>query len=115
MGLQKHDVMVDCDHCEFASSNVSGSFEITVPLEDLTTGTRSTAVLSCEVSANAHEIRFQGWKDKPDSSRMASDDLADRISSALDFVAQRRICGNAKICPSEVVAAVQRRTSGQKT
>ncbi len=111
MSLQKNEIMVDCKRCKFASSNDAGSFVVTVPLQDLKTGGCQTAILRCAVSADHHDIEFQGWEDELNSSASFSADLPTRMASVLSYVARIRICGNAKLCPSEVVQAVQRFSS----
>ena len=111
MSLKKNDVMVDCNHCRFVSSSDAQDFVITVPLQDLKTGGSKTAILHCVVSAQNHEIEFQAWKDETGSASSMPGDLQTRLSAALDFVAEKRICGNEKICPSEVVHIVQNQSS----
>lgn len=107
MSLQKNDVMIDCKHCKFASSIGNRGFVITVPLQDLKTGGCKTAILDCAVSSENHQIEFRGWEDESTSSAILSRDLPARLSSTLAHVGKLKICGNAKICPAEVVLVVK--------
>jgi hypothetical protein len=108
MILKKCGVVVDCGRCEYASSISRGSFEVTVPVSDTATGTEGTAKLLCCVSSERHEVELKEWNDPGTHPIRPSPEIKQRLFAALDHVASHRICGNRKICPSEVVQMVEK-------
>ena len=106
MSLKKHGVIVDCKHCKYASTNGYGGFDITVPVSDGETGITGTAKLRCTVSNERHQVEMTDWQDVNCQPIQPSDNLQQRISETLTFVADHRICGNRNICPSEVIRIV---------
>ena len=111
MSLKKYGVVVDCGRCEYASSNSSGAFEVMVPLSDVATGTEGKATLRCFVSSERHEVELKEWNDSRTQPVCFSPEVQRRLSAALDHVAKHRICGNRKICPTEVVQIVEKKRS----
>ena len=108
MILKKLGVVVDCGRCEYASSNIRGSFEVTVPLSDSATGTEGTAQLLCSISSERHEVELKEWSDSETRPVSPSSEIKQRLFAALSHVANHRICVNRKICPSEVVQIVEK-------
>ena len=111
MALKKSDIEVQCAHCEYLSSDKIGSFDITVPITDLTTGTCQLATLQCAVSTEEHRLKLLDWNLESDNTTRVSDDFQRRMSAVLAFIAEHKICGNRKLCPAEVVEIVQRLSS----
>ena len=107
MSLKKHGIVVDCEHCSCSSHDDSGGFEVTVPISDSETGIVATARLHCQVSPEQHDVSLTGWLDEAPDVETRSESMRQRISAALAFVAEHRICGNPNICPSEVVRIVE--------
>ena len=110
MSLKKHGVIVDCEHCKYASTNDCG-FNIIVPVCDSEAGITGTAKLHCTVSAECHRVELTEWQEANRFSIQSSENLKQRIAVMLDFVADHRICGNRNICPSEVIRIVDEHTS----
>lgn len=110
MSLKKFGVVVDCGRCEYASSNGRGCFEVTVPLSDIATGTEGTAKLLCSVSSERHEVELKEWNDSATHRIRPSSEIQQRLFAVLAHVANHRICGNRKICPSEVVQIVEKQS-----
>jgi len=111
MGLNRHGVTVDCEHCKYASNNVNGGFDIVVPVGDSETGIAGTAKLHCTVSAECHRVDLTEWQDANRHSIQPSDNLQQRVSATLTFLADKRVCGNRNLCPSEVIRIVDENNS----
>jgi hypothetical protein len=107
MALKKQGINVDCVNCKCASSDDCGSFNVTVPICDSETGIAGTAKLHCTVSAARHQIELVAWRDARSRTISPSSKIQPRISAALTFVAEHRICGNRHICPAEVIRVVE--------
>ena len=110
MSLKKYGVVVDCGRCEFASGNGRGSFEVTVPLSDIASGTEGTAKLLCSVSSERHEVVLKAWNDSETHPIKPSPEIEKRLGAALAHVAKHRICGNRTICPFEIVQIVEKQS-----
>jgi hypothetical protein len=111
MGIKKHGIIVDCKHCEYTSSDDPGAFDITVPIIDSETGVSGPARLHCSVSAKRHVVELLEWHDFNHHPTESVESLRQRVSATLGFVADRQVCGNRKICPSEVVQIVEKNSS----
>ncbi len=107
MKIKRKDITVDCEHCVYSSSDNRGNFEITVPIIDSETGISGPANLRCGVSAKGHTVELLEWRGFNGHQSQSLEDLVQRVSATLDFVAERRICGNRNICPSEVIQVVE--------
>ena len=107
MGLQKNGIMVDCAHCSCASSDASGCFDVVVPISDAETGIIGNAKLHCVISAESHGVELVEWQGVGNCPDESMQGIRDRLLTALDFVADQRICGNSRICPAEVVRIVK--------
>jgi hypothetical protein len=107
MELKKQGIRVDCMNCKCASSDGCGGFIVTVPLSDSETGITGTAKLHCTISPACHQVEFVDWHDAGFHTIRPSRKIQSRISAALTFVAEHRICGNRHICPSELVRVVE--------
>lgn len=105
MGLSKYGVTVGCEHCECVSGDDTGRFDVVVPVSDRESGLHGTARLRCTVSATTHSVDLVNWRDAIGGPLQAGA-AGERLREALRFVADRRICGNQRICPSRVVAIV---------
>ena len=104
--MKKYGVVVGCSNCRYVSAGESGSFDVLVPIGDSETGLAGTARLHCKVSRRSHSVELSDWCDQGQHALQPPDDLGRRLSKALGFVAQQRICGNRAICPAEVVKLV---------
>ena len=107
MELKKQGIAIDCMNCHCAASDGCGGFDVAVPLTDGEIGTSGTAILHCTVTPACHHVELQEWNDTGFHSISPSAELRPRISAALDFVAEHRLCGNRRICPSEVIRIVE--------
>ncbi|MEJ2453134.1 MAG: hypothetical protein P8103_03135 [Candidatus Thiodiazotropha sp.] len=107
MSLKKHGVIVDCEHCIYTNNDGRSCFDITVPISDSETGASGQASLHCSVTAEQHIIELTKWQDADHHLIQITEKLKNRVSSALNYVADHRICGNRKLCPSEVVRVVE--------
>lgn len=108
MNLKQYDIIVDCKHCVYSSSDGRGVFDITVPIIDSDTGISGPARLRCIVSPERHTIELQEWHDINHQPVQSVDKLQQRVSAAFNVVANRQVCGNRNICPSEVIRFVEK-------
>jgi hypothetical protein len=107
MSLNKHGITVDCKHCIYTSSNDRGAFDVIVPIIDSETGISGPAKLHCTVSTEQHAVELLEWQEDNRDRSPSTENLQQRVSDALKFVADRQVCGNRKICPSEVILIVE--------
>lgn len=108
MGLKKHGIIVDCEHCQYTSSDDRGAFDITVPIIDSETGVSGPAKLHCTVSAKQHRVELLEWDEFDHHPAEPAEGLQQRVSATLSFVADRQVCGNRNICPAEVIRIVEK-------
>jgi len=108
MNLKKHGIIVDCEHCKYNSSDDRGVFDITVPIIDSETGISSPAKLRCMVSPERHTVELQEWHEINRQPSRSIERLQQRISAVLNFIANRQVCGNRHICPSEVIQIAEK-------
>ena len=106
MGLTKHGVNVECGHCKCDSINGDGSFDVKVPVYDSNKGIAGSAILRCVISSKHHQIELKKWADNDNHSISSLEDIQESLSETLNFVADKKICGNSHICPSQVVQFV---------
>lgn len=107
MRIKKNGVTVDCEHCVYNSSDNRGAFDITVPIIDSETGISAPARLRCGVSAKGHVIELLEWHEFNRHLTQSLESLQQRVLATLTFVAERQVCGNRNICPSEVIQMVE--------
>lgn len=98
---------MDCKHCIYTSSDNRGAFDITVPIIDGETGIDSPAKLRCCVSSRGHSVELLEWNGFSRLLTQSMDNLQQRVSAMLTFIAERKVCGNRNICPQEVIQIVE--------
>lgn len=108
MTIKKHGISICCEECLYAGSDEQGHFELVVPVSDSETGAAGAARLNCTVSPQSHRVELGEWQDVNDRAEDLSESSQQRLSALLGFVAERRVCGNADICPLEIVKIVER-------
>lgn len=108
MSLRKHGVVVTCEQCRFVAEDRHGGFEVVVPLHDDASGTAGSATLQCRVERDRHAVELAHWVDATGQPAQMPDDSATRARAALAYVAERRVCGNRRLCPPQVVDVVAR-------
>lgn len=111
MSLKKHGILVGCENCSCSSSDGSGGFEVIVPIRDSETGIKGTAKLYCRVSPDRHQVSLRAWHGASLDAEAPSATMRQRLSAALAFVADQRVCGNRRICPPAVVRIVEEQHS----
>jgi hypothetical protein len=108
MSLVKNGLVIDCEQCVCRSEDGRGGFGIDVPIIDRATGVAGIARIRCVVSSEGHTVELASWA--PGEKQPPEDVVSTiraRADQTLDYVAQKRICGNRDICPSEVVRIVE--------
>jgi hypothetical protein len=105
--LQKFGVKISCEGCHYVAVDREGGFEVTVPVGTADAECVGTARLRCLVTPQSHEIELVAWEGTASMPAEAMESVRRRLSDALHFVAERRICGNHHICPAEVIRIVK--------
>ncbi|MCU7918253.1 MAG: hypothetical protein KZQ95_07820 [Candidatus Thiodiazotropha sp. (ex Epidulcina cf. delphinae)] len=108
MNIKKDGCIVKCEHCQCVSNNGRGGFDVQVPICADDNGIAGTARLHCAISAERHRVELVNWKDTDDHTVTPPKEIQKRLATALDFVADHRVCGNQKICPAEVIEIVEK-------
>lgn len=108
--LTKHGVTVRCEQCRFVASDQRGGFDVAVPIGASDCGVAGTARLHCIVAPEGHQVALVEWHDADRRPVEASDEVRQRLTAALGFVAEQRICGNRRVCPAEIVRIVEEHT-----
>jgi hypothetical protein len=106
--MKKHGVTIDCASCRFIASQNRGSFDVIVPVADEGAGLAGHARLHCRVSPQTHVVELAEWHCPEAPVITAGSDLDRRLSGALAFVAEKRLCGNRSLCPTQVVDVVEK-------
>lgn len=107
MSLRKEDFIIGCEQCKCGTRDGRGGFVVTVPLRDNVSGLEGTAVLKCAVSPKRHSVELEQWLDDDSHSIRPSAAVEKRLLQAIDYVADKRVCGNRHICPPDVVRTVE--------
>lgn len=112
--MKKHGIAIDCARCKFIASQSEGRFAVTVPVTDESSGLAGQATLHCQVSSQAHCVELSKLDSRETPVIEAGSGLDQRLASALDYVAKKRLCGNRSLCPAEVVSVVEMASRADK-
>jgi len=108
MSLKKNGLVIECESCRCISEIGDHAFEISVPMMDSHSDLAGVARLQCKISPESHTVLFKDWLDADAQDVPLSAELEQRLSGALNFVAEHKVCGNLKICPTEVNRIVKK-------
>ena len=108
MNIKKDGCIVKCEHCQCVSHDGHGGFDVQVPICADDNDITGTARLHCAVSAEHHRVELVDWKGADNQPVTPPKEIQQRLSAALEFVADHRVCGNQKICPSAVIEIVEK-------
>ena len=103
MVLKKNDISLGCENCVCVSEESLDAFDISVPVRDAKTGVNGTAKIHCAISSTGHHLALKEWQDENLQQIHPSDDMQLRLDELLEFVEDRKLCGNCSICPNEIV------------
>lgn len=106
MGLEKFGVKISCEGCQYVALDSDGGFEVSVPLSIGDAAIAGVATLHCTLGPDSHKVELVDWTTDMQLPAGALEEVRQRVSGALDFIAERRICGNRHICPAEVIRMV---------
>jgi hypothetical protein len=106
--MKRHGVTIDCSRCRFVGSRDHEGFDVVVPVADEGSGLTGHARLHCRVSSQTHVVEFVEWQDREAPVVSAGSALDRRLTGALQFVAEKQLCGNRSLCPSQVVDVVEK-------
>ena len=109
MSLNKHGVVVCCEQCRCISNDDQGGFDVRVPITASDGNVGGIARLRCTVTPACHHVELMAWDGSDTHPIEVTEEVRQRVSAALDFVAEKRICGNSEVCPAEVVRLVEDR------
>ena len=111
MAIKKYGISVKCERCKYINADSSGGFDIDVPVCDCESGICGQARIHCSVTAGEHHVDLEEWRGVDPDSIAAPNDLQNRLSAMLDFVADHRLCGKRNLCPAEVIEFVKSRSN----
>ena len=112
MALNKYGISVECENCTCVRKSAANGFNIDVPVRDRATGFCGNARIHCSVSADGHAVELADWQTSGADQSDPSEEMQERVSAILDYVAEHHICGNRNICPAEVAEFINSRTPG---
>jgi hypothetical protein len=102
--MEKPGVTLFCERCTCTSADNDGAFEVRVPVRSGETGAMAT--LRCRISPQRHCIDLIHWEPERGTPE-SSDALRREVSTLLAKIAEKRVCGNARFCPAQVVSMVE--------
>lgn len=106
--MKRHGVAIDCANCQFVASQNKESFAVVVPVADEASNLAGQATLHCHVSSQTHVVKLAAWHSPQAPAIAEGSDMDRRLIGALEFVAEKRLCGNRSLCPTEVVELVEK-------
>lgn len=106
MEIRSGGVRIACGNCSYVAMDERGGFEVEVPVATDDGNLAGTARLRCIISPDRHDVELAGWEGAARLPDDTAEDVRRRVADALEFVAQRKICGSLRICPAAVVKAV---------
>jgi hypothetical protein len=107
MSLEKFGVKISCEGCTYVAVDSQEGFEVSVPLEIGDAALSGVATLHCTPGPGSHKVELVEWTTDAQVAPATLEDVRQRVAGALDFIAERRICGNHHICPAEVIRVVK--------
>ena len=106
--MKKHGIAIDCANCQFIASQSKGSFDVIVPVADEASELAGQATLHCRVSSQTHIVELAKLHCPMAPMIEKGSELDRRLTDALEFVAEKRLCGSRSLCPTEVVELVEK-------
>ena len=108
MSLENKGVKISCESCSYVALDDKGGFAVSVPLSIADAEVSGTAKLHCVLGPGSHKVELVEWAAEGHLPGEALEEVRQRVSRALGFIAERRICGNRHICPAEVIRVVKK-------
>lgn len=98
---------IHCEMCHLLTSEEGErGFTIQVPIGSAAHNEHLTATIICRIDSNSHTLTLQGLHDSTGLRVILSDAEKSKLTAVLKSVEERRLCGNAKICPQRIVQLV---------
>ena len=98
---------IHCEMCHLLTSEEGErGFTIQVPIEIAAQNEHLTATIFCRIDSNSHTLTLNGLHDSTGQSVTLSDAEKSKLTAVLKSVEEKRLCGNAKICPQRIVQLV---------
>jgi hypothetical protein len=104
LDMKQQGVTVCCEDCTCTSTEGNGAFNVRVPVR--AGGTEAMATLRCLILPERHCIDLVGWE-LAQGTPEASDVLRHKVSTLLGTIAEKRVCGSARVCPAQVISMVE--------
>ncbi len=101
--MKKHGVILDCNHCCCVATDNHGKFDVTVPINDTEADIAGLATIHGTISLDHHSLNLVELRDNDCHVVKLDKEKQKHIAATLDFVADKHICGNSRICPHEIV------------
>lgn len=93
---------MECQHCHCVGTDGEGGFSVTVPVS-MDAATIGEVRLQGQVRAESHRLEWIEWTDAEHRPVIVSSAWQQQLSSILQRLAEKKVCGNPQLCPSEVV------------
>jgi hypothetical protein len=106
MSLSKQGISIDCDHCKLSKTHNNNDFEVLVPVIDEYENRSGLAALECIITPNKHQINLVQLTDPDGKEIRVSPKTRERLQVTLNVIGKKKVCGNKKICPKEVINIV---------
>ncbi|MES9971082.1 MAG: hypothetical protein ABW092_13690 [Candidatus Thiodiazotropha sp.] len=98
---------IHCERCHLLSSEEGErGFTIQVPIDSAAQKAHLFATIFCRIDSASHTLTLQGLHDSTGLGVTLSEAEIDKLTTVLKSVEERRLCGNAKICPQRIVQLV---------
>ncbi len=101
MPLKKQQISIYCEHCRFEGRKPDDphTIYVQVEIEDEREHRNTSVLLECRVGPLCHQVQLAEIDEGSGIDR-------DRLARTLETVAEKRLCGNSRICPEEIVCIV---------
>ncbi|PVV21098.1 MAG: hypothetical protein B6D78_08505 [gamma proteobacterium symbiont of Ctena orbiculata] len=98
---------IHCEMCHLLSDE-SGNrgFTIQVPIDTASQKEHLLATIFCRIDAQSHQLTLQQLTNSKGEKVTLPESENIKLASVLRSVEERRLCGNAKICPQCIVQLV---------
>jgi hypothetical protein len=101
------EYQIHCEMCQLVTDEKGyKGFIIQVPVDVASQNEHLLATIFCRIDAHSHQLTLQTLSDANGKDVTLPENENNKLSSVLKKVEERRLCGNAKICPQRVVQLV---------
>ena len=105
--MHNDGVRVCCDRCAVSASDGESCFDVRVPVQGPGGETLGNAEIRCVVTPAAHSLSLLVFT-ATEAAKSPLMNIDSSLVEVLDQLEKHRVCGNASICPKEVVQICRR-------